>query len=397
MERKKREKFTDEHVAKMIEMANSGIKSKDIATEFNTHPANVCQILKKNGVSRRLTTEKHAEILHMYLNGVEVPEIAKKFDVTYGAVVYIVDKYGVRKEKNAKIHENRMTIEQKNAIPIMFLKGESALTIAKKFGVTLEAITYNLRLRGVSTNFLDKPRNEYKLNHCIFDELNENSAYWIGFLMSDGSLSISKTRDKYSCYHIDLSLSSKDELQIEEFREFIGSNHKITKFKNKDKIIHMNKKETKDTYTSSLHIVSKKIFDKLAEYGVVPNKTTREKVIGLESNRDFWRGVIDGDGSVMIINGKPSISLVGSKDLLEQFNNYAKSIYPDSNSSVHKRKDGNVHMFQTSHRYAHAIIKNLYYNCKTALDRKLAKAKEALAIYEPDLIWNEQSSDSEAA
>src|ERR1700676_2904171 len=67
--------------------------------------------------------------------------------------------------------------------------------------------------------------DEKMLDECdIFKQpLNEESAYWIGFLMADGC--IKNTRKGYRV--INLELTETDLNHIEKFKIFVKSNNKI--------------------------------------------------------------------------------------------------------------------------------------------------------------------------
>jgi hypothetical protein len=124
----------------------------------------------------------------------------------------------------------------------------------------------------------------------------------------------------------------------------------------------------------------------LAQYGIVPRKWFIVKMKGgLENNRDSWRGVIDGDGSMGIYPRKtsigtvkpiPCISLTCGLHVCLQFKTFLENtlglpmpnIYPIKNSYVFT-----VH----NHRAVRAI-KLLYDGCTVVLDRKLEIAKKIM-------------------
>ena len=57
---------------------------------------------------------------------------------------------------------------------------------------------------------------KYNLNENFFDELNEKSAYWLGFLYADGYVSSYENS-------IGISLKSEDINHLEKFKNFLNS------------------------------------------------------------------------------------------------------------------------------------------------------------------------------
>lgn len=193
------------------------------------------------------------------------------------------------------------------------------------------------------------------INHDSFDVIDEEGAYWIGFLMTDGCID-DGSRNK----RVSLKLANYDMHHIEKFKIFLNSEHKITVHKNEN--------------SCSFRFTSEKICNRLSEFGIVPRKTFIAKAYQLESNRDFWRGAIDGDGCIGLINGKPHVTLVsGSKVFLEQFRDFVKSVLHEYNGTVFKH--GNNFGIRVNGNQAKYLINYLYSDCAIYLDRKMEKAR----------------------
>ena len=105
------------------------------------------------------------------------------------------------------------------------------------------------------------------------------------------------------------------------------------------------------------------------------------KISGLENNRHFWRGVIDGDGCMSVsVRGnhhRLMLSLTGSHPLLEQFRAFVRSVISDCNATV--RPSRSVYCYTIGCRQARLMVRALYEGCKIALDRKLAIAERVMA------------------
>lgn len=156
-----------------------------------------------------------------------------------------------------------------------------------------------------------------KLNKFVFDEpLTPEAKYWIGFLHSDGCIHIKKGKYKeYPC--IILGLKSSDGVHVQKFADFVGT----------QAIPHRRDFETNFGFSSMTTVTfwGQELIPKLAKYGVVPRKTFIDSHVEqtLRLDPDFWRGVIDGDGTVSWVkNGGhlyPAIALGGVRSVLEDF------------------------------------------------------------------------------
>lgn len=126
---------------------------------------------------------------------------------------------------------------------------------------------------------------KYTLNEEFFKEKNANSAYVLGWIISDGCLQIIPKK-KYT-----IRLELKDLNILENINRLLDSNAPI--------------RERKDRGLYTLVINSKKLVRQLLDLGVVPAKTGREVFPDFgEYNRDLIRGIFEGYGSVMVLNKK---------------------------------------------------------------------------------------------
>lgn len=123
---------------------------------------------------------------------------------------------------------------------------------------------------------------------------------------------------------------------------------------------------------------SKRDAEALAKFGIVPKKSLTPNIIGLENDRNFWRGVLDGDGWIGVRNGHDGdkIILTGSYPLLCQFKKFiVKNI---SGSIVSIRPFGKYSRLYVYSNTARMLARLLFGNCLIALERKLKKAHQML-------------------
>ena len=353
-----------------------GRKPSRIASNLGLDVNFVNKVLYEDGELRftDLTDEQEKEIcrLHIKDNKSRV-ELAKTFNVSPRRIRNTLENH-----KSGHAYYT-LTREQVLSLPIRYVKGEGVVELAGCFGVSYPVIVDHLKSLGVKTSkYTTEKKADLKVDESVFDNPSEERDYWIGFLITDGCVSTSKFRPNPI---ITLTLQSRDEDHIRKFRKFMKTedrkiNHWQTKRKNGDEYSNL----------STLSFTSRKVADKLSEFGVVPRKTNIEKVIGLENSRAFWRGVIDGDGCVTHNNqdNHAVITLSNGPDLCTQFINYIELVIgvPVSKNYPKKREGRDSYIVGLYSQNAYKVIKHLYSDCTIALDRKLAKAQEIISLYE---------------
>lgn len=261
-----------------------------------------------------------------------------------------------------------------------YLAGCNLRTLSKECGVSEKRLSHELRTAGILRGRGAVVKHSY--DDHVFDIITEHSAYWIGFLMADGSITKHKTQNTR---YLTLAIHEQDKRHIELFNTFMRSSYPVI---TRDNHGFASNRISRLSITASNHII-----ESLAKHGVVQNKTlTAAASEELESNKHFWRGVIDGDGwiSTHPPRNLPCIGMVGSKKLCEQFAKFVSTISPDCVAKVAK-KTKNCSQFQTTGIHAQRLIKTLYDDCEIALERKLAIAKQW--IYNPFIV-REQPHDN---
>jgi hypothetical protein len=147
-------------------------------------------------------------------------------------------------------------------------------------------------------------RKSYTANENFFDTITPESAYIIGFIQADGTI----TEDRFS-----ISTSEKDKDFLLALAGYMGSNRPL-------QFVHY---KLGNGYR--LVVNSRKMADALRKWGIhSPRTWTASTHLDLLYNLDYWRGVIDGDGTLCTSGGKRIIRLVGSRPICEQFLNLVR-------------------------------------------------------------------------
>jgi hypothetical protein len=220
------------------------------------------------------------------------------------------------------------------------------------------------RMKTKSCGCFFKDINSSGTNNDIFKNTdNEEDAYWIGFLMADGC--VSKNGNT-----ITIGLQSSDRRHLEKFKAFVESSNKIRDCsrvgENKDgKIVY---------YSSRFSFNSEDVKKTLSLHGVVPQKSIIARPSDeIVKNKHFWRGMIDGDGSLFTKYYKENnkkyvrLDLCGSNCVVSSFISYIKrTLYISANIYP----NGRVFHVRFAGIRAKKIIEHLYKDSTIYLDRK---------------------------
>lgn len=183
-----------------------------------------------------------------------------------------------------KRHSKEYILEQ--VIPYYIKNKDVTLReIEKIFSVSRYTVSNTLKAQGI------KIRNRYhdvELQNYFKSIDSEESAYWLGFIYADGSITCRETGNKR--YVLEVCLAEKDKDHILKLRNFIGSKKEIER--------------RESTKSFRLIISSKQLVSNLKNLGIIENKTYKSDIrqilrnIPKEYMRDFIRGFVDGDGHI---------------------------------------------------------------------------------------------------
>lgn len=292
-------------------------------------------------------------------------DLCKMFKVSADAIRYAKSvSYKQLPDGNYYLHnEDLDTIEN---IVRSYQESNSIMTldyIKDTYGIWGPAFKRILKAYNIDQQIKRKSYNRDKFE--VID--SEEKAYWLGFILADGSIFKNELRIK---------LSEKDRKHLVKFINFMESNG--------ENGLHIQEETHGITGNKLVKVVccDKKLVSDLKKYGLEQNKSMREKPyldLPEEYIPHYIRGILDGDGS--IYSDLKTISFVGSQDVLE----FIKSILQnklkvrDNKLQTH----GKIFKIQwNSRKDKKRICRYLYENSNenSRLERKYNLAMEILNL-----------------
>lgn len=209
-----------------------------------------------------------------------------------------------------------------------------------------------------------KPR-KHKVNEEFFNEINNESAYVLGWMFSDGNVQADQRTFR-------LHLNKKDIKIIETIRELLKSEHPFYFGKLND---------------VELRIHSRKLCKKLIEFGCVPRKTwclEFPKKMPNDYLNHFVRGFFDGDGSIHF--NKPNvikIKIVGTKEFIEGLKE--KLVETANVKSSNLKQKGIIWFIEIYGNNARNFCEWIYKDCgQLYLERKFERFQKHMEKREQD-------------
>lgn len=158
------------------------------------------------------------------------------------------------------------------------------------------------------------------LKHDFFKIIDsELKAYLLGYFYADGN--IYQRKPGQTCIRIELN--EKDIQILELFKKAWNTKNKINKTR-------------KNCYKISIH--SNEMEKDLKAFNIIPNKShaTIGVVFPKGYEKHFIRGMFDGDGWSYLKNKRPAFGLCGTKETMEQVNDYLKKELNIKGGKVYK-------------------------------------------------------------
>lgn len=259
---------------------------------------------------------------------------------------------------NAVANLTKVSVEQKEKVKELYLQGSSQSKIEETLKMTRKTIRTILKEAGIDRSKTEQWRIRWKssLNDNAFDELTPEALYWIGFLYADGHV-----RKQGSEYSIEVEIELKDADHLGKLSKFLGS-----------------EKEPKQYSDNSVTIrfYSKKIQERLRELGLNHDKSyTAKPHESLKDSRDFWRGVVDGDGGIYNhrsgkTNITPHVFLCGTLETIFEFIIFCNKQLGIKEKYPTKQQGKNLYSVSYYGNDAIQVVSLLYKDSSVHLDRK---------------------------
>jgi hypothetical protein len=240
-----------------------------------------------------------------------------------------------------------------------YRQGESARSIAKRYGTSYQVIQPLLVRQGVILRTLREANKKRTCNERYFQTIDaEEKAYWLGFLTADGC--VTKGKKPGESPRISFHLGKQDYGHLVKLKQALQATQTVSEH----------------GQSCSFTIFSSEMVSDLAVYGILPNKTfsTKPVQVAPDLERHYWRGVIDGDGH---ISNVPTITLVGDYDIVLAFQAFVLSHCPYVKATV--RKTENIFAFCIRKQATKCMLQALYGNSTVYLDRKYEYAQQVLS------------------
>lgn len=271
--------------------------------------------------------------------------------------------------------------EQAQRVVALYAEGMTLKQIAPKVGVSWSTVGETLRREGVTLRGIKAATRRLAVDEHAFDVITPESAYWAGFFFADGTIYRAPAANSdHVCIHI----SECDRKHLEQFRSFLGSSHTI--YTSPAATFVRNGRTYTAKPTVEFKVASDALADRLRALGRYSGPIAGE----LTSSRDFWRGAIDGDGSLGTypnpykpLTTYPRIELVGSGRLLDEFLAFLDSHGLAGRMTVRERKGANMSVVGTSGTLVPQIVDLLYRDATVSLDRKAQRAAVIIGTLTP--------------
>jgi len=303
----------------------------------------------------KLSDTQRAALIERYLAGESMTRLAPEFGITRQAISGLLRRRGIAVRPQAKLTE----LQRIEAVE-RYISGQTCAQIAGDFGVSGVAILSVLNRRGVES------RRRCRIQHSALDELTPEAAYWCGFLFADGNVHrVSTTRQPT----VGVGVAERDGGHLEKLRSFLGSTHKIIISKRSPLSYHF-------------RVASTQLAERLCELGRYEGPIASE----LAASRHFWRGLVDGDGSLGCYRKRPGsepsaqFRLCGERRALLAFTGFLQAD-GTTGASLTVRPHKTIFGVGTSGWSAARIVELLYKDAPVALDRKAEMARLIISMY----------------
>lgn len=347
---------------------------------------------QENPLRNRLSRDLFLDLYHRQC--LSQADIAQRFEVSVAYVIRLRKQYDIPLNPNVKVdrvgqsrsgarHGSLTKYATTEEIAKLYVHdGLSPAEIASRYGVTRKGVWKYLKSHGIPTrNQYDARRvaratgrvtNEPPINDAFFSSWTPQMAWVLGLLFTDGDMSIGPN----GAYMV--GISSVDLDLLERIKEAMESEHKIQL-----------RKQTLGGSIYRLGWYRTKISQDLLRLGITPKKslTIAYPDVPPDCERDFIRGLFDGDGSVFIEPRSPHSPLrvhyvSGSQQFVVRLEDRLHTLGGLRKQTIYSRPTQTSYYFKYGHEDSLKFFKLIYgANCnRIRLERKYHRFIEGMRL-----------------
>lgn len=138
----------------IVQDYEQGFLLAEVAKKHSRQRCTIKRILRKRKVKIRqeslLTEEQELKIVEKYLRGENSTELASQYGCSPNTILSTVKKHGAKIRSGKGKYHHRHTKEQQKEIVKLYISGDSALNLAKKFDCCSETIHAVIRRKGIT-------------------------------------------------------------------------------------------------------------------------------------------------------------------------------------------------------------------------------------------------------
>ena len=212
----------------------------------------------------------------------------------------------------------------------------------------------------------EKRGTKHHYKHDYFSNLTPDSAYLLGFIAADGSIVEDKKNNNKIYKRVVIRLAETEPLEI--IKSELETSSPIHKYLNKHSF-------KPNSVVYQLNIFNQRIVRDLESYGITPRKTFTLEYPKINNKLDkhFIRGILDGDGWLLIAQGDCTRKYlhIGFSSASEKFIMELKNkldVLSDANGYLTKTRK--TFQLRYTANKAYIIVSWLYENANLYLNRK---------------------------
>jgi DNA-binding transcriptional regulator WhiA len=265
----------------------------------------------------------------------------------------------------------RLSDAQKHYILTNYRLGRNTVELARDVGFSQASVYRFVKLSGEPMRTPSEANSRFVVGVNIFTAWSPASAYWLGYLLADGS--ISKRTDS-NTYNLRLTTQKSDEPHLQKFLNCLESNHPI---RTEERYL---RKYDRRYPQAVVQICDQSVCEALLKIGLTERKSTREKfpVMPRKYVHHFVRGLFDGDGSLPKVHKTRRVMFCGGRELLHVLKELLEQVLNRPISRVYPHL-GTHHIYFGGRESVTAFLKWIYTDCGDQfLERKRNTAIEWL-------------------